>query len=129
LENHRRDSGQSRITKNREERYPLLLVLRDPFDTSRSVGTHWSIHTYRNTKDSFFWVFCISPNSAISLVGVVPVQGTMANRMTASLIPGVMVWNVIHHGNRSPLVFIPGNLNAHRYINDFLEPVTLQYLR
>ncbi|RZC36062.1 hypothetical protein BDFB_010287, partial [Asbolus verrucosus] len=41
LENRRRGSGRPRITNNREERHLRLLALRDPFDTSRSVGTHW----------------------------------------------------------------------------------------
>jgi len=35
---------------------------------------------------------------------------------------GVMVWGAIAYGSRSPLIFIRGNMNAQRYIQEGLEP-------
>lgn len=50
-------------------------------------------------------------------------------RRHTALTPGVMVWGAIHHGGRSPLVFVPGTLNARRYIDNILEPVVLPFLQ
>ncbi|CAH1975825.1 unnamed protein product [Acanthoscelides obtectus] len=41
---------------------------------------------------------------------------------------GVMVWGAIAYGSRSLLIFIRGNMNAQRYIDEILEPHLLPYL-
>ena len=46
-----------------------------------------------------------------------------------ALTQGVMIWGAITYGGRSPLVFIPGTLNAWRYVQTILEPVALPYLQ
>lgn len=53
----------------------------------------------------------------------------LAERRHTALTPGVMVWGAICLGQRSPLVFIPGTLNAHRYINNVLEPVAVPFMQ
>lgn len=50
------------------------------------------------------------------------------DRHTA-LTRGVMLWGAIGYGSKSPLVFIPGVLNANRYIHTVLEPTLIPYLR
>ena len=40
----------------------------------------------------------------------------------------VMVRWAIGYGNRSPLIFIRGNMTAARYIDDFLQPDLLLYI-
>lgn len=52
-----------------------------------------------------------------------------AQRRHTALTPGVMVWGAIRYGGRSPLVFIPGTLNAQRYIETILEPVLLPFIQ
>ena len=47
----------------------------------------------------------------------------------AALTGNLMVWWAICHGSRSPLVIIPGTLNAIRYINNVTEPVLLPFLQ
>lgn len=46
-----------------------------------------------------------------------------------ALTRGVMVWGAICHGSRSPLVIIPGTLDANRFINHVLRPVLIPYLQ
>ena len=41
---------------------------------------------------------------------------------------GVMVWGAISSTDRSPLVFINGNLTAARYINEVIRPHLLPFL-
>lgn len=41
----------------------------------------------------------------------------------------VMVWGAINHDFRSDLVLIQGNLTAHRYINEVLQPVLIPLLQ
>ncbi|CAH1988356.1 unnamed protein product [Acanthoscelides obtectus] len=41
---------------------------------------------------------------------------------------GVIVWDAIAYGSRSPLIFIRGNMNAQRYIHGVLELHLLPYL-
>lgn len=50
-------------------------------------------------------------------------------RRHTALTPGVMVWGAIRYGRRSRLVFIPGTLNARRYIDSVLEPVVVPLLQ
>ena len=39
-----------------------------------------------------------------------------------------MVWGAINHDFRPDLVLIQGNLTAHRYINEVLQPVLIPLL-
>lgn len=42
---------------------------------------------------------------------------------------GVMVWGAISYGSRSPLVFVRGNLNAQRYVDEVMTPYLLPYIQ
>lgn len=42
---------------------------------------------------------------------------------------GIMVWGAITYGSRSRLVFIRGNMNAQRYVDEVVEPHILPFLQ
>ena len=52
-----------------------------------------------------------------------------AERRHTGLTPGIMIWGAICFGSGSPLVFIPGSLNARRYVDVVLQPVLLPYIQ
>ena len=44
-------------------------------------------------------------------------------------VGSLMVWGAINHDFRSALVLIQGNLSAHRYISEVLQPVLVPLLQ
>ena len=40
-----------------------------------------------------------------------------------------MVWAAVTMHRRTPLQFIAGNLNSHRYVDEVMRPMVLSFLR
>ncbi|RZB89833.1 DDE 3 and/or HTH Tnp Tc3 2 domain containing protein, partial [Asbolus verrucosus] len=127
--------GRPRRTTAREDRALRLVALRDRFSSTREIGDRWiglttqqiSIRSaYRRIRS-----FGLKSYRPLLCLPLTPRHRTVRLEWCneKEKMCSFLVWGAICYGSRSPLVVIPGTLNANRFVDYVLEPVLIPYLQ